>query len=61
MSPYRIYELTADGHVAVAPTIVDCPDDSAAIERARQRLNHRIVEVWLLDRCVIRLQPTNHG
>jgi hypothetical protein len=37
--------------------IVDCPDDTAAIEKARQRLDHRIIEVWQVDRCVIRMQP----
>jgi hypothetical protein len=36
---------------------VDCPDDTAAIEKARQRLDHRIIEVQLVDRCVIRMQP----
>jgi hypothetical protein len=36
---------------------VDCPDDSAAIEKARQQLEHRIIEVWQVDRCVIRMQP----
>ena len=57
MSAYRFYELTADDHVAAAPTIVDCPDDIAAIERARQRLDHRFIEVWQENRCVIRIQP----
>jgi hypothetical protein len=57
MSAYRIYELTADDHIAAPPTIVDCPDDTAAIEKARQRLDHRIIEVQLVDRCVIRMQP----
>jgi hypothetical protein len=61
MSAYRIYELTADDHIAAAPVIVDCADDAAAIEKARQRLNHRIIEVWRVDRCVIRMQPTNHS
>jgi hypothetical protein len=60
MSAYRIYELTADNHVATAPEVVDCPDDAAAIEKARQRLNHRIIEVWQVDRCVIRMHPVNH-
>jgi hypothetical protein len=36
---------------------VDCPDDTAAIEKAKQRLDHRIIEVWQVDRCVIRMQP----
>jgi hypothetical protein len=61
MSAYRIYELTADDHVAAPPTVVDCPDDSAAIERARKRLNHRTVEVWTQDRCVIRMQPISQN
>ena len=58
MSAYRIYELTADNHVAAPPTTVDCPDDAAAIETARERLDHRTIEVWQVDRCVIRMQPT---
>ena len=58
MSAYRIYELTPADHVAASPTVVDCPDDAAAIEKARQRLNQRIIEVWRVDRCVIRMQPT---
>jgi hypothetical protein len=58
MSAYRIYELTADDHVAAPPTIVDCPDDTAAIEKARQWLDRRIIEVWQVHRCVIRMQPT---
>jgi hypothetical protein len=57
MSAYRIFNLRADDHVAGAPTIVDCPDDAAAIAEARQRLNGHIVEVWRLDRCVVRIKP----
>jgi hypothetical protein len=61
MSAYRIYELTAHDHVASAPTIVDCPDDAAAIEKARQCLSGHIIEVWQIDRCAIRMQPVNLG
>jgi hypothetical protein len=57
MSAYRIYELTADDHVARPPTIVDCPDDASAVEKAKQSLSGRIVEVWLMNRCVIRIMP----
>lgn len=59
MSAYRIYELTADDHVACAPTVVECPDDAAAIERARQRLNGPIIEVWSVNRCVARIDRTS--
>jgi hypothetical protein len=45
MSAYRIYELTPDYHVAGTPTVVDCPDDATAIEKARERLGPRIIEV----------------
>ncbi len=61
MSAYRIYELTADNHVAAPASTVDCHDDAAAIQTARQRLDHRILEVWQLDRCVIRMQPMLSG
>ncbi len=52
------YELTVDDHVAHAAIVKDCPDDAAAIERARQRLTDgRIIEVWSVNRCVIRMEP----
>jgi len=57
MCAYRIYELTADDHVAGPPLTIDCPDDATAVERAKERLIHRIIEVWAKDRCVIRMHP----
>jgi hypothetical protein len=59
MTAYRIFKLRPDDHIAGAPTIIDCPDDDAAIEEARQQLNGHILEVWRLDRRVVRIEPQN--
>ena len=58
MPEYRVYSLKDDGHIAGPPEIVDCPDDQAAIERARQVATHTPVEIWLLDRCILRIDPS---
>lgn len=45
MEQYRVYVLDADGHVRDPPDVIECPDDGAAIEQARQRLDGRVIEV----------------
>ena len=58
MEQYRVYVLDADGHVHDPPQVIECPDDEAAIEQARQLLNGRVIEVWHGSRRVISLAPT---
>jgi hypothetical protein len=57
MQEYRIYLFDQHGHIDRPPTIVECADDQAAIEQAKQYLNGRFVEVWDGARRVIRLDP----
>ena len=38
-------------------TILECPDDQAAVDQAQQHLNGRAVEVWNGARMVVRLDP----
>jgi hypothetical protein len=57
MPAYRLYPLKDDGHVAGPPAVVECPDDQAAIEHARQVAIEQPVEIWLLDRRILRVDP----
>jgi hypothetical protein len=52
---FRCYVINRDGHIVGQPTTADCDDDRAAVELAMQRFSGQDVEVWQLDRKVIRL------
>jgi hypothetical protein len=39
------------------PTVIDCPDDGAAIENAKELLDGRVIQVWDHDRLIVRLDP----
>ncbi len=53
MTDYRVYVLGDDGHIVRAIEL-DCQDDSAATEAAKQHLNGRDIELWQRERCVAR-------
>jgi hypothetical protein len=57
MAQYRVLFLDEHGRVAQAPEVIECADDKAAIEKAIQLLEGRLVEVWQEGRLVIRLAP----
>jgi hypothetical protein len=57
MRPYRIFFLGQDGHIKQPPEIIECPDDQTAIEKAKQLLDGRTVEIWESSRLVARLAP----
>jgi hypothetical protein len=57
MRAYRIFLLGQDGHIKQPPEIIECPDDKAAIEKAKQLLDGRTVEIWESSRLVARLAP----
>src|SRR6202035_4385086 len=48
---YRVYALDSEGHPIKAIRL-DCPDDKAAIESAKQYIDGRDIELWQLDRRV---------
>ena len=54
MSHYHAYILGQDGHF-VKSVILDCDNDNAAIESAKQLVDGHDVEVWQLDRKVAKL------
>jgi hypothetical protein len=57
MSSYRLYAITPDEHIQAPAEVVECVDDRAAIDHAKQLLDGRVIEVWQLDRFVTRLKP----
>ena len=57
MPEYRVYTI---GHMDqfIAVQSIECPDDQAAIRQARQMLDRHSLELWELERFIIRLdQP----
>ena len=57
MPTYRIYVLEKDDHIQRPATVIDCPDDSAAIENAKALPDGQAIEVWDHARLVARLDP----
>jgi hypothetical protein len=53
MTDYRVYVVGNDGHFVRAVQL-DCPDDNAAIESAKQFVDGLDVELWQRDRLVAR-------
>lgn len=62
MSDYRVYVIGSYGHFVKAIHL-DCQDDSAAIEYAKQFIDGHDIELWQRDRRIARfdtrLKDTN--
>jgi hypothetical protein len=54
MTDYRVYVIGSDGHF-VSAIQLDCPNDNAAIESAKQFINGHDIELWQHDRIVAKL------
>ena len=61
MPTYRIYAVSKDEHIHSAPRLIDCADDEAAMQKARQLLDGQALEVWEEKRKVGRLEPDDDG
>jgi hypothetical protein len=57
MPEYRFYTLGKDSRVVGAPMVLKCQDDQAAVDKAKQFLDGRVIEIWNLTRLVTRLDP----
>lgn len=57
MPLYRVYTLSKDERIQSAARIIDCPDDEAAIQKARQFLDGHSLEIWHEARKISRLDP----
>jgi hypothetical protein len=51
MTDFRLYVIGSDGHF-VRAIHLDCPDDSAAIELAKQHIGSDDMELWQRDRLI---------
>ena len=51
MQEYRVYVIGPDGHVQDRIDL-ECADDDAAIERAKQLVDGRDIELWQLARKI---------
>jgi hypothetical protein len=52
---YRAYQIGPDGHIKSGVDL-DCPDDAAALEAAKQLVGEFPVELWHEGRMVARLE-----
>ena len=57
MPDYRLYVLSDDGHITQPPKVINCPDDAAAVARAKQLLDGHAIEIWQAARHLGRLDP----
>jgi hypothetical protein len=55
MSEYRVYVIGLDGHFINA-VLLDCANDKAAIESARQLIDGQDLELWQKDRLVAKFE-----
>ena len=53
MSDYRVYVIDDGDHIKDRIEL-DCADDSAAIEYAKQFINGQDIELWQRDRRIAR-------
>jgi hypothetical protein len=53
MADYRVYIIGSDGRFVKAVQL-DCHDDSAAIESAKQFIDGLDIELWQRDRRIAR-------
>jgi hypothetical protein len=54
MVEYRAYIIGSDGQFYRSVSL-DCADDTAAVEQAKQLLDGHDIELWQLDRKVLML------
>jgi hypothetical protein len=55
MAHYRIYTIGSDGHFTSAIDL-DCADDQAAVESAKQFIGDHGVELWQGDRLIAKFE-----
>ena len=55
MADYRAYTVGTDGHfIGFTPLV--CTDDADAIEQAKQLFEGLVIEIWIGERIVARLE-----
>ena len=59
MSHFRAYVVSRDGHF-MKSLVLDCADDRAAVESAKQLVDDHDIELWQRDRMIARF-PRKQG
>lgn len=54
MPEYRIFFVDRDRHITARPQIIECGDDQEAIQKAKQFIDGRDVELWEKARLIAR-------
>ena len=52
MPEYRIYFTDQDAHISRPPELLECADDEAAIQKTRQYIDGKDIELWNGGRVV---------
>ena len=60
MTDYRVYVIGSDGHFVKA-ILLDCADDRAAMESAKQFINGHDIELWQRDRRIARFDAQSNA
>jgi hypothetical protein len=55
---YRVFFLEAETYITQPPHIVECADDQEAIQKARQFMDGRDIELWEKARFIARFPRT---
>jgi hypothetical protein len=55
MPMYRLYFIENDNRITRPPDVVECADDGEATDKAIEYVDGHDVEVWQLNRLVVRL------
>jgi hypothetical protein len=55
MSHFRAYVVSRDGHF-MKSLVLDCADDRAAVESAKQLVDDHDIELWQRDRMIARFR-----
>jgi hypothetical protein len=56
---YRVFFLESDPYITQPPQFLECADDQEAIEKAKQFIDGRDIELWEKSRCVVRFARTS--
>jgi hypothetical protein len=55
MPEHRIFTIGSDGHFVGVPKIAEFADDEEVVEKALRTANGADIEIWNLERLVVRL------
>jgi hypothetical protein len=61
MPEYRVFFLDPNTYITQPPEIIECADDQEAIQKAKQFIDGRDIELWEKARFIARFPRTSGG